>query len=39
MLNISEAQYAIQALNGTIMFEGGLPLQVNFILLKLDVNF
>lgn len=28
MANISQAQYAIQALHGTIMFEGGSPLQV-----------
>jgi len=34
MANISQAQYAIQALHGTIMFEGGSPLQVRIPSLR-----
>lgn len=29
MADIGQAQYAIQALHGNILFEGGLPLQID----------
>lgn len=39
MANMSQAQYATQALNGAIIFEGGRPLQVIHCVTTLILNF